>query len=118
MPPEDHEAYDVMNQIKDVFRSREKDILASRALRQEKSIFLKAKLLMIRGEVGIDKLFDMAEHCDSATPLKVDSPKIASKKLATDTEKQLELAQFFIKDLGVWDHFQKFLQDNQKPSIS
>lgn len=118
MPPEEHEAYEVMNQIKDVFRSRERDILASRALRQEKSIFLKAKLLMIRGEVGIDKLFDMAEHCDSATALKVDSPKIASKKLATDTEKQLELAQFFIKDLGVWDHFQKFLQDNQKPSIS
>jgi hypothetical protein len=113
MPPEDHEAYDVMNQIKDVFRSREKDILASRALRQEKSIFLKAKLLMVRGEVGIDKLFDMAEQCDTSAP-----PKIAAPKPTSDAAKKLELAEFFIKDLGVWDHFQKFLQDNQKPTLS
>lgn len=101
MPPEDHEAYEVMSQIKDVFRAREKDILASRSLRQEKAIFLKAKLLMVRSKLTSGQLFDMSENADVAKGVK-----------KTDVDNRLEQAEFFIKDLGVWDHFQKFLKEN------
>lgn len=102
MPPEDHEAYEVMAQIKDVFKAREKDILASRSLRQEKAIFLKAKLLMVRSKLTSGQLFDMSENADvSKTSLK-----------NNDVDRRLKQAEFFIKDLGVWDHFQKFLTEN------
>jgi hypothetical protein len=101
MPPEDHEAYEVMSQIKEVFRAREKDILASRSLRQEKAIFLKAKLLMVRSKLTSGQLFDMSENAE-----------VAKLPKNTDAERRLEQAEFFIKDLGVWDHFQKFLKES------
>lgn len=115
MPPEDSEAFDVMNQIKEVFRSREKDILAGRAMRQEKSIFLKAKLLMVRSKLTSGQLFDMGENSDAVNQLntKESAKAIVKKNLEkSNLEKKLELAEYFIKDLGVWDHFQKFLSDS------
>jgi hypothetical protein len=115
MPPEDSEAFDVMNQIKEVFRSREKDILAGRAMRQEKSIFLKAKLLMVRSKLTSGQLFDMGENSDAVNQLntKESAKAIIKKNLEkSNVEKKLELAEYFIKDLGVWDHFQKFLSDS------
>jgi hypothetical protein len=115
MPPEDSEAFDVMNQIKEVFRSREKDILAGRAMRQEKSIFLKAKLLMVRSKLTSGQLFDMGENSDAVNQLntKESAKAIVKKNLEkSNVEKKLELAEYFIKDLGVWDHFQKFLSDS------
>jgi hypothetical protein len=115
MPPEDSEAFDVMNQIKEVFRSREKDILAGRAMRQEKSIFLKAKLLMVRSKLTSGQLFDMGENSDAVNQLntKESAKAIIKKNLEkSNLEKKLELAEYFIKDLGVWDHFQKFLSDS------
>lgn len=101
MPPEDHEAYEVMSQIKEVFRVREKDILASRSLRQEKAIFLKAKLLMVRSKLTSGQLFDMSENVE-----------VSKLPKNTDVANRLEQAEFFIKDLGVWDHFQKFLKES------
>ena len=101
MPPEDHEAYEVMSQIKEVFRIREKDILASRSLRQEKAIFLKAKLLMVRSKLTSGQLFDMSENAE-----------VSKLPKNTDVANRLEQAEFFIKDLGVWDHFQKFLKES------
>jgi hypothetical protein len=115
MPPEDSEAFDVMNQIKEVFRSREKDILAGRAMRQEKAIFLKAKLLMVRSKLTSGQLFDMGENSDVANQIntKESAKAIVKKNLEkSNLEKKLELAEYFIKDLGVWDHFQKFLSDS------
>jgi len=110
MPPEDHEAFEAMLQIKNYFQSKEKDIIASRSVRQEKSIFLKAKLMMARNDLGIDELFEMSKEED----IKVNSLKqieISSKN--EEIQKQLSYAEYFIKDLGVWDHFQKFLSEKK-----
>ena len=113
LPPEDHEAYEVMIQIKDAFRIREKDILASRSLRQEKSIFLKAKLLMVRSKLTSGQLFDMSENADAATG---NNATAQTQPKQDHLQKRLEQAEFFIKDLGVWDHFQKFLSDKSSRS--
>jgi len=114
MPPEDSEAFDVMHQIKEVFRSREKDILAGRAMRQEKAIFLKAKLLMVRSKLTSGQLFDMGENSDAVNQQNTQqsAKAIAKKNLEkSNLEKRLEMAEYFIKDLGVWDHFQKFISE-------
>lgn len=104
MPPENHEAFEAMQQIKEYFTNREKDILASRSVRQEKAIFLKAKLLMLRQDIDAGQFIEMALNTDQ--PVKTES--IAEPVQA---QKRLEQAEFFIKDLGVWDHFQKFLAE-------
>lgn len=109
MPPENHEAFESMLQIKNYFQNKEKDILASRSVRQEKSIFLKAKLMMARNDLGINELFEMSKEDIKSNDLK----QIENSSKQDDAKKQLSYAEYFIKDLGVWDHFQKFLADKK-----
>ena len=65
LPRSDHEAFEPMTQMKQYFKEREKEILASRALRQETAVFLKAKLMLVRRDLAIGKLFDMAANVES-----------------------------------------------------
>ena len=126
MPPEDHEAYEHMEHIKEHFRNRERDIEATKHMRQEKAVFLKAKLMLVRRDLDIDQLFEMAidedvpetqstsaEDDNSQTIIPehdhTTAPLISTPRESLDSS--LELAEFFIKDLGVWDHYQKFLKD-------
>tara|TARA_Y100000034_G_C6845233_1_gene382845 strand:- start:332 stop:850 length:519 start_codon:yes stop_codon:yes gene_type:complete len=128
MPPEDHEAFEHMQGIKNHFRSREREIEDSRQTRQEKAVFLKAKLMLVRRDMGIDQLFEMAAEASSpqepAPVEKVPVPvstersdsegvKIPVKDSGNEAQGSLELAEFFIRDLGVWDHYQKFLAEKQ-----
>lgn len=128
LPPEDHEAFEYMQHIKDHFRRREREIMDGRLTRQEKSVFLKAKLMMVRRDLGINKLFEMAAAEEqspihlSETPSRSDEEKLPSLfpedevikipvKSSDDIAKRLKLAEFFIKDLGVWGHYEKFLAE-------
>lgn len=120
LPPEDHEAFEVMQQIKEHYRKREKDIKASREVRQEKAVFLKAKLMLVRKELGINQLFDMSANTDPNSPMpqpkdesEAPEPKAKPKKADPDVAKKLEMAEFFIKDLGVWPHYEKFLVEQK-----
>jgi hypothetical protein len=125
LPPEDHEAHEAIKQIKEHFAQREKDIVATRAIRQEKAVFVKAKLMLARQDLGINQLFEMAT---TTTPSSAPAPKempekkvekkvedVVSPSVATDAitelKKKLELAEFFIRDLGVWPHYEKFLAE-------
>jgi hypothetical protein len=114
MPPEDHEAFEPIQQIKDWYAEREKTILQSKAMRQEKAVFLKAKLMLVRKEMDIHDLFEMA----------TDDPQTAEKRpinlpaVATELENKLKMAEFFIRDLGVWDHYVKFLTEKSQPDES
>lgn len=134
LPPDDHEAHEAMQNIKDHFKRREKDIMRSREVRQERSIFLKAKLMLVRKDIGISQLFDMAASVDpnsTLTPKEesessgfegeggVTEPKAKSKDTVASLRKKLELAEFFIDDLGVKSHYEKFLADKsgeEKPA--
>lgn len=107
MPPEDHEAFEIMNHIKTHFRNREKEINESRVTRQEKSVFLKAKLMLARRDLAIDKLFDFAKNTD------VGVPSVATATGGNDALQKLERAEHFIRDLGVWSHYEKFLTDQK-----
>lgn len=115
MPDEDDDQYEFIKQIKDHFKKREKEIQDSRTLRQEKAILAKAKLVLIRHDLGIGQLFENSQMPSASIQVLDD---IASGQVATPQEKtQLELAEFYIKDLGVWDMYQKFLQERaEKPS--
>ena len=107
MPPEDHEAYEMVAMVKQHYRDRKKDILANRAMRQEKAIFLKAKLMLVRKDMEIEDLFEM-----EADPEAFVQEANSSSKEVGDLKEDLENAEFFIRDLGVWAHYQEFL--NQK----
>lgn len=124
MPPEDHEAFEFIDKLKEHFKSRERDINDSRVTRQEKSVFLKAKLMMARRDLGISDLFDMA-----SSPIGLDEPTKPIKPKSTESlisdpslnldelglaRKNLQEAEYFIKDLGVWDHYQSFLEERKK----
>lgn len=120
LPPDDHEAYDAMVQIKEHYRKREREIQKTRAVRQEHAVFLKAKLMLVRKDLGISQLFNMASHVDlSAKPQAVPEAAEADDRptreaCRADASDRLELAEFFIKDLGVWDHYQKYLSEKAR----
>lgn len=111
MPPEDHESYDVMMQVKDSFKQKEKEIVKSRDMRQEKSVFLKAKLMLVRRDLAIHQAFDMAsvaavESVESSTsPIESD-----------DYKRKFEIAKMYITDLGagVWKSFENYLKEKEK----
>jgi hypothetical protein len=117
MPPEDHEAYEVWKGIKEHFRSKKKSILASRALRQEKAVFLKAKLMLVRRDMEIDDLFEMTTEAGPVPASIPEAPEVSEAPAPTpttapsDAAQKLEQAEFFIRDLGVWDHYEKFLAE-------
>lgn len=114
MPPEDHEAYEIMSQIKEHYKKREREINASRQVRQERAVFLKAKLMLVRMELGTSQLFDMAASVDaSQNPAK--PAEKATTAASSEADEALKLAEFFIKDMGagVWDYYQKFLQERK-----
>jgi hypothetical protein len=122
LPPEDHEAYEFVTNIKDHFRQKKKEIKRAQEIRAEKSTFLKAKLMLIRKDIGIDQLFNQTEAVADDTPVE-EAPKPKAKKKAApavnygefpalsegEEVATLEAAVFFMKDLGVWNHYQKFL---------
>ena len=120
MPPEDHEAFETFKQIKQHYREKKQDIVGNRAMRQEKAVFLKAKLMMVRRDMQITDLFEMA----SDVPVEPESPPkrkppVADKDVMApmpvaqvgEMNQKLSLAEFFIKDLGVWEHYLKFLKE-------
>jgi len=109
MPPEENEeAYEMVRQVKEHYRNRKKEILANRAMRQEKAIFLKAKLMLVRKDMEIEGLFEMESDPTVPAPVQAESP------LDESCASALALAEFFIKDLGVWDHYQKFLVEKSE----
>lgn len=113
MPPSDHEAFEYMDQIKQYFKKREKDIMASKSIRQEKSIFLKAKLLMLRQDLQRDEFLEIATtNIENNNKFSEKENKINTKE--SEIKKKLDMAEFFIKDLGVWSHFEKFLAEKSK----
>jgi hypothetical protein len=41
------------------------------------------------------------------------TPQETAPMSQTSMQQKLEQAEYFIKDLGVWDHFQKFLTERK-----
>lgn len=107
MPPEDHEAFEHVVHIKKWYEDRSKEIKTQRRVRQEKAIFLKAKLMLLRQDMTIDQLFEITTTNEDSAPQS--DPGMMTK---------LELAEFYLKDLGVWDQYQKFLEEKQTASES
>lgn len=120
IPPDDHEAYEIMVRIKEHYRQRKQRIIDHRAVRQEKAVFLKAKLMLIRKDMAIDSLFEVEEDKNAPKPLPrpatVSEPSEEGNDIWAKQAKALNLAEFFIKDLGVWDHYQKFLAERAENS--
>jgi hypothetical protein len=121
MPAEENDTFEAIKGIKEHFRTREKEIKESRAIRQEKAIFLKAKLLLAKRDAAIDKLFDPTPVDIQSTPPKKepgmveDRPTILpfkdDKSTAPDFAQRLVLAEEYIKDVGIWKNYTTFLAD-------
>lgn len=122
LPPNEHEAFEPMSQIKQYFRDREKEILSSRALRQETAVFLKAKLMLVRRDLAIGKLFDMAANVEAnqdstlenkvALPVAIENPN-QNQNDVDQLRLKLKIAEDFIKGMGdgVVKFYDKFIED-------
>ena len=119
MPPEDHEAYEMVSMIKEHYAKREKDIKESRITRQERAVFLKAKLMLVRRDMSVNQLFEMATEDAPAVPVSEAKTEVgcSEAKPAPFVQNDLQRAEFFIRDLGVWDHYQKFLNEKHEESV-
>lgn len=118
-PDEESEVYQFWKAVKDSFRQREQQIIDNRNARQETAVFLKAKLMLARKDLNIGSLFEMPIEMSASTPTpKRETPKavggVAVKEaLEKSFQQRLEIAEFFIRDLGVWEHYQKFLEEKK-----
>lgn len=111
LPPEDHESYDVMIQVKEHFKKREKDIKRGRQIRQERATFLKCKLMMARNDLGAKELWDIAANAEteeSSVPLE---NSVSLENADSSIARKLQLAEEFIADLGVKKHYETFLAE-------
>ena len=92
LPAEDDESYEYVSELKRQFRLREDNILDSRMARQEKAIFLKAKLMMVIKDMGRNELFDFEGQKDSDN---------------------LKLAEKCIKEAGLWDDYVQAIEEQK-----
>jgi hypothetical protein len=119
LPEEDDDSYEPIKQMKDFFRKREKEIKASRVIRQEKAVFLKAKLMLLRQDLGIDKLMSLSVSNDETmvleetAPERKAQPELDELNLLNEVSAQerLEHAEYYIRDLGVWNMYQAYLAE-------
>ena len=143
MPPQDHEAYEAFKSIKKHFKRREEQIKFEREVRKENATLLNAKLIMTKRKVSVNELFDMAANVDLNSPPPKPKPPLAevddddddevlknsvvqSNTISSDLltgindefKKKLEKAEFFIRDLGVWAHYEKFLKTHEEDKKS
>lgn len=107
MPAEDSETYNMLSQLKTHFAQREKDIQAARKVVREKAVFLRAKLMLSLQDMEVNNFFQMATETEAVeTPQEPVENEISTRKL--------DAAEHFIRDLGVWEHYVKFLAEQEK----
>lgn len=112
MPPEDHEAFEMVSAIKEHFYKREKDINDSRVTRQEKAVLLKAKLMLVRRDMAVNQLFEMATETTAPVPAQTEI-QTTPVPVMDDAAAKLAKAEYFIRDMGVWGYYEKFLAEQQ-----
>lgn len=94
---QDSEMGQALKQLKEHFRNREKDIMATRSLRQEKAIFVKAKLMLMRNSKSVDKLFE-----ESQQP--IEEEKDSSAKIPV-ADSKLDKAMEFLKETKIINQY-------------
>lgn len=114
MPPEDHESYAFVNKLKDHFKKREKEIKDYCSLKQEQAILLRAKLMLIKQDLRVNKFFENACSVESL-PKPAQELESGSKELES-AKRKLQLAEDFIKDMGVTSYYEAFLSEHSTPS--
>lgn len=77
---ENEDAYKYISAVKKHFAEREKDIKAARAVRQEQSTFLRAKLFMMKQSQGVEKLWEAPESSAIAAPKEKDIKVVKEPK--------------------------------------
>lgn len=94
MPPdteENAEYREFLTGLKHHFSEQKKEIETTRKNRQETTVFIKAKLMLNRRDMAVNKLFDMAAQ--------------GSEQARQD---ELALALEFIQDCGTWRYWEEF----------
>lgn len=123
LPEQDHEAYEPVKEAKNYFAARERDIKADRSLRKEKATILKAKLMLMRSDMAVDRVFDVDDH--PIKPTKNSNPYVDGKLSAAFIDgsdpvvseknvSKLAKAEEFLDQKGIKDYYERFL--NGKPS--
>lgn len=109
MPTEDHASHAFMQDLRQQYLDREREILRNRDVQQEKAVLLKAKLILARQDASINRLFDMAAAVSPTSSNHV--PQNEQNENVEQLKSRLSLAEEFIKDMMIWSHFEKFVAE-------
>lgn len=117
LPEPDHEAFEPIKEAKKYFAGRERDIKADRALRKEKATILKAKLMLMRQDMAVDRIFNVDTSVDAQVEQKdtsKDVTKTPQSGVSENSPSKLAKAETFLDQSGIKSYYDKFLDG--KPS--
>ena len=111
LPNEDDESYEPILKLKEHFRERKNDILASQKMRDRKATFVKAKLMMLQEDMDINQLFD-----DATTASPVVEEEDEKKDVYIDADKPSQSQPPPVFKQEITGH-SKAESENDKPSV-
>jgi len=102
LPPTEDPSYELIYALKEQFRLREKEINASKAMKQETATLLKAKLFLAKRDAAVNQLFDFAQ-----------SMGVKGGSEVEELTRRLKLAEQYMQEVGIFPRYQKFLEEQK-----
>lgn len=105
----------IITQLKAHYSEREKTIKSDKQVREEKAVFTRAKLMMIRQAVASNKLWNNPEDAglDEPTPAR----KVVSKVEMEDFKRKYEIAVAYMTDMKIMKFFEPYLEEHLKEVV-
>ena len=107
----------IITQLKSHYANREKTIKSDKQVREEKAVFTRAKLMMIRQAVAANMLWNNPEDAGSDEPAPAPVKKVAPpipKKEMEDFKRKYEIAVEYMTDMKIMKFFEPYLEEHLK----
>lgn len=122
LPPEGSSEYEVLSQLKERALSRQQEIENRHRLVEEQAVSLRYKLILARRALEAKKVLEMSleELDDCLSQQKQSQGELTpeSKQIGQyeSCRRSLQLAEQFIRDVGIWHYYEKFLLEQATES--
>ncbi len=117
IPSEEENEYlhKVLTSLKQHFADQEKSIKMARQIREEKSVFVRAKLLMIKQSVAANMLWSNPDDAGVGDTIPTQKKEVVVNTTSSieDYKAKYDEAVRFITEVGILSHYEKFLKENE-----
>lgn len=124
---ENEELFKLITALKKHYTDRASEIKAARAVREEKSVFVRAKLMMIKQKISANMIWENPDDANSGNPApREDAQPRSSKKTKTSEpkveesdvdQKKFDLAVQYMTEVGADKNFNDFLASEKPKSV-